>query len=273
MYRRQYRAASTDSPVSRTSGNDENGAAGHFTRHPGASRNLPSAARRCAGQTTRSVWTFYPSSRRQPESAFHGAPERRPNHPERVDILPVIPAPAGICLPRRAGAPAKPPGACGHFTRHPGASRNLPSTARRSAGQTTRSVWTFYPSFRRKPESSACAAIFVRISCRTCPRNRRRKATKQLRNIATRLRRKPAAMVSVCGNAQPDRRLGAFSPRGRPPRKPPRPRALPNGLPHRLARLRPHQPRRTRQPLAVPQRGRRQTERPVRRAHPPPPRA
>ena len=39
-----------------------------------------------------------------------------------------------------------------------------------------------YPSFRRKPESNAFAAVFVRISCRICPRNRRRNGTEQLRN-------------------------------------------------------------------------------------------
>ena len=40
------------------------------------------------------VCTFYPSSRHQPESSPYRQPPRR--HLERVDILPVIPAPAGI---------------------------------------------------------------------------------------------------------------------------------------------------------------------------------
>ena len=40
---------------------------------------------------------------------------------------------------------------------------------------------TFNPSFRLAPESSACAAIAVPISCQSCPRNRRRKGTKRLR--------------------------------------------------------------------------------------------
>ena len=40
------------------------------------------------------VWTFYPSSQRQPESSPSRQPPRK--QLERVDILPVIPAPAGI---------------------------------------------------------------------------------------------------------------------------------------------------------------------------------
>ena len=118
------------------------------TRHSGASRNLSCGERRLTGQTTYyGVRTFYPSFRRP---------------------QPVIPAQAGIWPAGSDGSPAKPPTACGHFTRHsdalnpvipaqagiyPAGSDGPPAKPPTACGHFIRHSSILNPSFRRKPES------------------------------------------------------------------------------------------------------------------------
>ena len=113
-------------------------------RHPGANRNLPFAERRLHQPN------HPPSSRRKPESALCGetiAPAKPPV---------VIPAQAGIRPLRRDDCTSQ------TTRRHSGASRNLSFTERQLHQPNHPS------SFRRKPESNAFAAAFVRILL-ACP--------------------------------------------------------------------------------------------------------
>ena len=103
------------------------------------------------------------SFRRKPESSCFGGATTL-----LQQTIPA-PAPAGMTKMRLLNIGQSnlttPSGACVHFTRHP---------------------VTLNPSFRRKPESSACAAIAAPISCQSCPRNRRRNGTKRLRHSSHR---------------------------------------------------------------------------------------